>query len=551
MRQSTQAALLVALICSSMGSAFAQATPPDAGSLSRDVTATPNLPRRSTAALPEETSRAAATLDNRVKIALQAIRLSGNKAFTDNELQPLVADAIGRELTLNELDVLAQRLTQYYRAAGYLLARAYLPAQEIKDGTVEIAVLEGRLGKLAVDNRSSLAQDRATGYLQNLREGEALRADDLEHGLLLLSDLPGVDVKSTLRPGASVGTTDLDIHLADKSPYAGGLELDNYGNRYIGDWRLGANLVAGNLAGLADTLAINVVTSEKMQYGRLAWQLPVGSAGTQLGAAWSEMHYTLGKDFSNLDAHGNARIGSLYLLHPFIRGRTINVNGQLAYDHKRLEDNIGSPAMQTGKTVDLLTAGLSGARVDGLLGGGVSNWSLAYTAGHLDLDTDSLTLDQAGHRTAGQYGKLRLAAARLQRLTDDWSVYASLSGQVASKNLDSSEKMPLGGAQGVRAYPQGEAPADDAWLANLELRRSLFDRWQASLFYDSAQGNLNHAPIAADSHNSRRLAGYGLGLNYSADNYAVQLTVAWRDGPQPTSDVDRSPRLWLRAVTHF
>lgn len=143
-----------------------------------------------------------------------------------------MADAIGKELTLAQLQTLADRISARYHASGFLLARAYLPAQDIRNGVVEIAVLEGRLGKLAVSNGSTLTDARVASRLSGLREGEALDGGALERELLLLNDLPGVQVRSTLRPGASVGTTDLDIQLARHAPYSGSVELDNYGNRY-------------------------------------------------------------------------------------------------------------------------------------------------------------------------------------------------------------------------------------------------------------------------------------------------------------------------------
>ena len=490
-------------------------------------------------------------LDAKTKVPINAIRITGVRAFPAEELQALVADAVGRELSLADLQGLADRLTAHYREAGYLLARAYLPAQEI-GGSVEIAILEGRLGQRSFTNQSSLSDARVTACLDELREGEALRGDVLERDLLLLSDLPGVEVRSTLQPGASVGTTDLDIRLAPRSPYGGDLELDDYGNRYTGIWRLGGGFSAGNLAGLADTLALRAMHSDGMDYGRLAWQLPVGWAGTQMGWAWSDMRYRLGEDFSALAAHGTATIGSLYLLHPFVRSRLANLNGQLQYEHKRLADDIDSTATESRRSLDVWTLGLTGSRLDGLWGGGQSQGSLSYVTGRLALDDASRALDAAGHNTAGDYDKLSLSASRLQGLDGPWSIYGSLTAQAAGKNLDSSEKLSLGGPQGVRAYPQGEASCDDAWLATLELRHTLDAGWQGSLFYDGAEGRANHRPIASDGSNRRRLAGYGLGLAYQqAGKLSLQLSLAWRDSRSPTSDVDRSPRVWMQAVKRF
>lgn len=532
-------------------SGLAMAAPPDAGSLLQDLRPLPPARPNTSSALPDAPDRPMAQLDDRIPVAVRGFRILGASAFSDSELQPLLASGVGQSLTLAGIHALAQNITTHYRQAGYPLARAYLPAQEIRDGMVDITILEGRLGRRTVSNHSRLADDRVAAHLDDLREGEAVQGEVLERKLLLLADLPGVDVTSTLKPGASVGTTDLDIRLSEKSPYAGSLELDNYGNRYTGAWRLGGSFTAGNLTGLGDSLALRALHAEGMNYGRLAWQLPVGTAGTQAGAAWSQMRYRLGKDFAKLDAHGSASIASLYLLHPFLRSRSSNVNGQLQYEHKHLADDVDRAATQTRKRLKQWTLGLSGDRVDGWLGGGQNQASLSYTTGQLDLDASTRALDQAGHKTAGRYGKWNLWLSRQQRLADDWSLGGSLRAQWASKNLDSSEKMSLGGPQGVRAYPSGEVGSDDAWQASLDLRYRLIGNWQASVFYDTGEGRANHRPLAIDGNNRRRLAGHGLGLSYAEADLQLQATLAWRDGAAPTSGQDRRPRVWIQAVKRF
>ena len=546
---SIPALTLLGLACLHVGTA--QALQPDAGMLLDSTRAAARLPQQERGILPEEAPAEAPARPDTPPIAVKSFRITHNTAFPDAVLQALVADAVGKELTLGEIDAVAARITRHYRQAGYLVARAYLPAQEIRDGVVEIAVLEGRLGKLNMVNDSVIPTPRLYARLVDVREGMPLDGAKLERDLLLISDLPGVEVRSTLKPGASVGTTDLDVSIAPGARYSGDVELDNYGNRYTGEYRLGASFSAGNLLGVGDTLALRALASEGMAYGRLAWQFPVGWHGTQAGVAWSDMHYRLGRDFAALDAHGSARIGSVYLLHPFLRSRRANLNGQFTYEHKNLDDLIDSTATRTGKSVDIYTAGLSANRFDALGGGGLTQASIAYGIGQLRLDGASQALDAAGYRTAGSYGKLTYSLARLQRLRGDFSLYASLQGQAASKNLDSAERMSLGGVLAVRAYPQGEAACDDARLVNLELRYALA-AWQASLFYDDAWGRQHHQPLPGDTGNSRRLSGYGFGLSYDPGNQVrFQTGIAWRDGPRPTSDTDRNPRLWASAALRF
>ena len=84
--------------------------------------------------------------------------------------------------------------------------------------------------------------------------------------------------------------------------------------------------------------------------------------------------------------------------------------------------------------------------IDNFGGGGYSAYAINGTFGNLDIRTPlALFIDELTARTNGNYGKLGFNALRLQRLTDSWSLYASINGQFASQNLDISDTMELGG----------------------------------------------------------------------------------------------------------
>lgn len=538
----------------SLAQAALAAQAPDAGQILENIKAPLTLPPATDGVLPEAApARPALSLPSDVKLQIKAFRITGAREFSEAHLLALLADSTDRELSLAQLQGLAERITAHYREQGYLLARAYLPAQDIKDGLLTIAVLEGRLGKVRLDNRSLLNDATAQRQLDDLHPGDAVQAASLERSLLLLNELPGAEVQSTLKPGASVGLTDLDVSLGAGPRVAGSLEADNFDNRYTGSERLGGNLAINSPTGLGDTLSLRGLTSGAgMSYGRLAYQLPLGPQATQVGLAWSEMRYELGEDFASLDAHGKASIGSVYALQPLLRSRQARLDGQLSYERKRLEDRVDATDTTLDKTLDVWSLGLSGSHQDSLLGGGAMQYGASLVAGNLELDAASDALDDAGLDTRGHYAKLAFQLTRLQRLTDRFSLQLRASGQRAAKNLDSSEKLSLGGAYAVRAYPQGEAAADDAWLANLELRYAPAPTWQLFGFYDAGGGRISHRPVAGTADNRRTLSGAGVGVSLALPAAInLQAFAAWRTGSQPTSDDDRSPRLWLQTTKYF
>jgi hemolysin activation/secretion protein len=526
--------------------------PPNAGQLLQQVTPPPRLPSGDAPPPAIEESPAAAAQAGGQRFKLEAVRLGGNSAFTEQELQALVQNDIGRAVGLADLDALARRITLYYRQRGYLVARAYVPAQEVRAGIVHIEVLEGRIGQVAVDNRVGVAPG-AIAPLGRLHSGESVDSEALEDVLLRLADLPGVEVKSTLRPGATVGTSDFFVELMPGRAISGSVEADTFGNYYTGAFRAGATFNWNNPARLGDQLSLRAIASgEDFQYGRIGYQLPFGAQATRVGVAWSQMRYRLGEELAVLDAHGQAQVASVYLQHPLRRSRQANWYATLEYDDKRLTDQVDATAFVADKSVRNVTLGLAGDFVDGVGGGGANNLNVSYTNGRLSLDVGSAAIDAASARSAGGFGKWALAFQRQQLLPAGWTLLVNLNGQVADRNLDSSEKLVLGGATGVRAYAQGEATGDDGAIVNLEARRALAPAWEAAIFYDRGDVRFNHVPWVGNTDTHRSLAGWGAGLAYGAGPWRARLFSAWKAGTgDAKSAPDRSPRVWAQAGYAF
>lgn len=417
---------------------------------------------------------------------------------------------------------------------------------------MKIAVLEGRYGEIKVDNPMGLGGS-ALAPLSALKAGDAVQGQPLERSLLLLQDTPGVEVKSTLRPGASTGTTDLLVGLQQAPLVSGSVDMDNYGNRFVGQYRLGGTLNLNNPLNLGDRLSLRAMGSDQDQhYGRVAYQFPLGPWATQFGVAYSDMDYELGKDFEDLRAHGNARIASVYAIQPLVRSRDFSLFTQLQFDDKRLKDDIDLFDEKSDKHARVVTLTLNGNSRDDLLGGGVNSFALGWSQGSLTLDgAQAQRTDDATAGTRGRFHKLNPSLVRLQRLSDRFSLYTQLQGQWADGNLDSSEKLYLGGAYGVRAYPQGEASGDQGWLANVELRYALTEAWQLSTFVDHGEVRLNKDTWTSDD-NHRSLSGAGFGALWAAHGWQVNAVAAWKLGnAEAESDVERTPRVWAQVVRAF
>lgn len=306
-------------------------------------------------------------------------------------------------------------------------------------------MLDGRYGKVALRNQSGVSDDLANGLLDGINTGDMVAAAPLENRLLLLSDLPGVQVKSTLVPGSSVGASDLIVDLTPGQRVSGSVDADNAGNRYTGANRIGATVNLNDPTGHGDVATVRVLTSGAgLNYARISYQTQIGKA--KAGVAYSDLHYQLEREFAPLGANGTAKIASVYGNYPLIRSRNTNLYAQMNFDAKRFEDKVDSTLSMTNKTARVLITSLYGDHHDDIGGGGLNNYALTWSTGEIKLQTPSLrAFDAASAGSNGHYNKLGFSAARLQSVTEAVALSGAINGQFASKNLDVSEKMKLGG----------------------------------------------------------------------------------------------------------
>ncbi|MBV5299965.1 MAG: ShlB/FhaC/HecB family hemolysin secretion/activation protein [Rhodoferax sp.] len=225
-------------------------------------------------------------------IVVRSLRITGAIAYSEAELLAVTGFIPGSALTLLALRQMTARIADHYHRNGYFVAQAYLPAQEIKDGSVTIAVMDGKYGKVTLNNTSNVSSDLANDLLSGLNSGDAITTEPLENRLLLLSDLPGVTVKSTLVPGDSLGVSDLLVDMMPGRSVTGSIDADNAGNRYTGANRIGATVNFNELTGHGDTAMLRAVTSGPgLTYVIGAYQMQLGKA--RLGASYSALEYSL------------------------------------------------------------------------------------------------------------------------------------------------------------------------------------------------------------------------------------------------------------------
>ncbi len=508
-------------------------------------------PRTGTAPALQPAPAAAPVQAGGQQVLLRRVVVTGNSRIGSDALLAAIGPVEGKSFDFAGLAALAGRVTAYYQQAGYPFARAYLPQQDLSSGELRVEVLEGRYGKVAAHGEPAFTTG-AQGFLSALPHGDIIESGRLERVTLLLDDQPGVRTVPLVRPGEEVGTGDLLVEVQRDHRYRGEAGLDNYGTRATGRMRAHASVDVDSPFMLGDQIAAQALyTEEGMWFGSLAYSAPLGYRGLRGRASYTHSYYDLAGSFAALGARGTADVASLGLSYPIVRSQVRNLTLSASVDHKRLHDRQDATLTDTQKSSTVVPVTLSFDVRDQFLHAGITFGALSWTRGKLGMNGDTQAVDAASARSAGSFNRFNLDLARIQSLNERVDVYARVSAQWTGHNLDSSEKLGLGGVNGVRAYPNGEGYGDMGWVAQTEVRYAV-GAVVPYLFYDAGRVTLNKSPwTTLDNH--RSLGGGGIGLRYARDAWTAGVTVAWRShgGASQTDDSTHSPAVLANVAYRF
>jgi hemolysin activation/secretion protein len=542
---------------------------PDAGSLLREQTkpALPISPPRPIA-VPGAVEATPAKPAEGTRFRVKGFRILQATLFTQEQLQAPLADLVGKELGFGELQQASARLMELYQKHGYV-ARVFLPAQAIQDGVVEIVVVEGVAGSILLQGESQrLDKARIQRLVENQQAvGDVIRVDHIATAVAILNEQPGLGVKSSLKAGAQDGLTDLVIQLEEKPLLSYSLQANNQGSESTGELQLGGNLSLSNPTGLFDLGVLTFNKSDGTDFVRGDYTLAVGNTGLRLGLNASQLNYKVTQSsLSALQSQGEASTLGLVGQYPLLRSDTLNLSLSANLDQKAMVDK--TVAGEIGnKRVNVSNLGLAGMGTDNLWGGGNTGFGLNIIAGDVDLgrNAGALAADQSARQTQGSYQKLAFNLSRRQAAGQSLEINASLTGQVAEKNLDSSERFTLGGPTGIRAYPIGEATGDEGWLAKLIASYTVSKQLTASAFVESGFVKLNKSTwtgwnsTTPNLGNEYGLTGAGLSLDWKISAATLTVVLATPLGSNPGADSQgkdadgqrRDMRCWLSLSAPF
>jgi len=506
-----------------------------------------------------------------VRFRLADLVLEGVTAYRPNELRPLYARFLGQEISVAELFAIAEAITDRYRADGYLISRALVPAQRIEAGVARIQVIEGHIAAVTVEPGNAVLQRRAERAVGSSRPLTLAR---LERALLLLNDLPGVAAQGVIEPlpDGPVGAARLAVTVERRRGWEGYVALDNRGSRYVGPWQasLGGSVSSLNTAYDRFTFrAIGAVPLRELRFLEVAYEAPIGADGLSLFGSTYVSQSEPGFTLAPLQTIGTSYGLSIGAAYPLIRTRAENLRLSLAFTPYVSENVLLgrldlSPGYQDA--IRPIRLGLTYDLADRWRG-------LTYLSVELSRGLDVLGASpenrpnpsRPGARTS--FTKVRLEANRLQPL--DWitpglALFVAAQAQWSFDSpLVAFEQLGLGGARFGRGYDPAEISGDNGIAGLIELRYALdvgrgrvtFDRTltlQPYVFYDAGIVTNVRSEFPA-----RSLASTGVGLRlWLGEAFAASIELAKPLTRPVAAEVlaggrGNEPRLYVSTVLRF
>ena len=493
----------------------------------------------------------------KIRFILKEIVVKGSTVYSHNAFRRWQKRFIDKKVSLALIYRFAEKITTKYRNDGYLLSRAIVVPQNIKNGVVTIQIVEGYIGNLKIRGPVKGSKMFLKSYGKALLRSSPLKAKDLERYLLLIDDLPGVSVESVLVPSKNEpGASELILTLKhkDMDSNAG---IDNRGTKFNGPIQMRGATNANSVMGFYDRLGIQgVLTSnpDELLFFNGFGEMPVSSEGTKIFISGSFSKSQPGSTLKQFKVEGNSNTFTVRASHPFIRSRGKNLKGYLGFTSRNSKTDLLNENI-TDDRLRILKLGMAYDFVDRLRG--VNLFSLGLSKGMNIMDASgpgSLKLSRADGRS--DFTKLSGDILRLQELGPGWSLLTGVGWQYAFDSLLSSEEFGLGGPQYVRAYDPSEVTGDHGIAFKLELQKGVKTNWnylkslQSYLYFDHGTVALRNTTAVQDSSSS--LTAVGLGMRGNINKWlSGYIEVGQPLSGDVSAEGNSDPRFFFSLNAHY
>jgi hemolysin activation/secretion protein len=410
--------------------------------------------------------------DSRPLFVLRHVSIPGAVAIPQARLAATYQSYIGKKVSQADLAAIAAAVSDVYRAAGFHLSRAIVPPQDIQGGQLRIQVIEGSITELAMKGDGA-EQFGVRPMLEAVLAERPSRLATLERQLLLINGRPGVQIEDTAIEEIGTASGDFRLILSLKTWHVfTSFGVDNLGSSSVGPWQSYGTAAFNSYLAPGDSLVFNLSTTpgdpRQLAFGRLSYDVPVGTDGARIGASgyysevWPGDYRHLYSD--NIKTESFEIRGSIVPLQS--QKSSLTLTAAAGFTNATENDVFGPIYADRIRTASLT----SDYRLQDSFGG-TNYLTVNYRQG-LDIlgashrDDDYLSRDGA----SGKFSALNFWLTRYQTLTEAWSLKLAAASQTASGPLFASQQFYLGGIAFGRGYGSAEISGDNGLAGSAELR---------------------------------------------------------------------------------
>lgn len=436
-----------------------------------------------------------------LSFALQQVIWNPSEILTKEQIQAVTASYIGKQVTLKDLRELADKITDIYRDKGYMTCGAVLPPQRIRDGVVEVRLIEGKTGNVNLTGNRYTKDEYIMNRI-NLKPGEIANTEKLNRDLRWFQGTNDVQLRVVMKPGAEEGTTDYDIMAFEPQNQSVTLYTDNDGYESSGRWRAGIFYNMKSVSGHRDSLRAHFIGSRGTKAWSLGYSVPISRKGMRLELDYSGNKTKVVKgELEPLGVEGKSNSYSLTWRAPFHVTEKSRHEAGLQYVHQKSETDLGHGQVQwVDDRIQRVIPYVSFTHYgkDSVL---YHKHSFVW-ARRRDIDGESDT------------GKLyRLSSFWQKRNTNGQFWQARLDGQFGSgDNLAASDRFFIGGVNSVRGYEEGFIGGSRGISMGLEYHIPVDKAKRIFVYPFFDWGTVGG--YAAPEHNKLMSAGIGIEARY-------------------------------------
>ena len=445
-----------------------------------------------------------------ITFELKKIVTDASAVLTDAELDAIIKPYEGKQVQLNDIYAIVDKINALYNDKGYVTCRAFLPPQTITDGTVKLLLVEGRTGSTIVNNNKYTKTKYITNRM-HLAKGEIANIKQLNKDLLLFNATNSTQLRIMMKAGTEPGTTDYELTAYEPMRDTWTIFEDNAGSDTSGQYRTGLFFNTKSLSGNCDALSLGTVISEGTKAANVMYSRSLGRSGTKMNLMYSTNAVEVVKgDYEDM-IKGHANSYAIGFTQPIVVNEATRT--ELSLDYNR--QNSKTDFMPAGTRFNIVDDSVQ----DFSLGFAMTNYGAShvfyqkhsYVRGYSESAPD---MSAQNSQNFGFY-KFNAMYQKLYKAGQMWSLRADAQWS-GSEGMVSSRQFYMGGMYSVRGYKENYLGGDSGFTFSAEYAVPVINKnTSAFTFFD--YGHVYGNGQSDDQHNV--LSSVGLGIRSTINQY--------------------------------